>query len=49
MKSKRFDKLIVYVVALLFIALFSGEISTMVAIATHECQGTGCSEIVPGE
>jgi hypothetical protein len=49
MKSKRLDKLAVYVVALLFIAIFCGEISAMVAIANHECQGPGCIELVHGE
>jgi hypothetical protein len=49
MKSKRLDKLTVYVVALLVIALFCGEISAMVAIANHECHGAGCIESVHGE
>ena len=49
MKGKRLDKLTVYVVALLFIAIFCGEVSTMVAIANHECQGAGCIQLVHGE
>ena len=49
MKTKRLDKLTVYVIALLVIALFSGEISAMVAIASHECQGAGCIQLVHGE
>ena len=49
MKSKRLDKLTIYVVALLVIAIFCGEILTMVAIAYHECQGSDCIKIVHGE
>jgi len=49
MKTKRLDKVAVYVVALLFIAIFCGELSAMVAIANHECHGQGCIELVKGE
>ena len=49
MKTKCLDKVAAYVVALLFIALFCGELSAMVAIANHECQGPGCIELVKGE
>ncbi len=49
MKGKRLDKLTVYVVALLFVAIICGELTAMVAIANHECQGPGCIELVHGE
>ena len=49
MKTRSLDKLVVYVLALLVVAIFSGEISTMIAIANHECQGEGCIEMLHGE
>ena len=48
MKNK-IDKFTVYVVSLLVIALFCGEISLIWAIANHECQGAACIEMVHGE
>lgn len=49
MKKQGLDKVTVYVIAILVLALFSGEVSTMVAIASHECQGAGCIELVHGQ
>lgn len=49
MKTRSLDKLVVYVLALLVVAIFSGGISTMIEIANHECQVAGCIEIVHGE
>lgn len=49
MKSERLDKVTVYFVALLFIALLCGELSAMAAIANHERQEPGCIELVKGE
>ena len=49
MNSHNFDKLTVYVLALLVFVIFSGELSAMLAIASHECQGVSCSESVNSE
>jgi len=40
------DKLTVFVLALLVFALFFGELATMHAIASHECQGASCIQSV---
>ena len=49
MKSKGLDQLSVYVIAVLVVVLFLGEFSAMMAIASHECEGSQCIELVHGE
>jgi len=49
MNIKSLEKLTVYVLAFLVFALFSGELSAMVAIASHDCQGANCIESVNSE
>ena len=49
MNSHNFDKLTVYVLALLVFALFPGEVSAMLAIESHDCQGASCIESVNEE
>jgi len=49
MINKGLDQLTVYVIAFLVAVLFFGELSAMMAIATHECEGSQCIELVHGE
>jgi len=46
MNSNKWDKLTVYILAILVIALVTGELSTMLAIASHGCQGADCIELI---
>ena len=49
MSINSLEKLTIYIIALLVLALFSGELSAMVAISSHDCQGESCIESVNSE